>query len=397
MRTTSWLLVTLLAFPTFAKTQAKSSDSDVRYQRGLLRKISCIYSGHGRSATGPSIGSIDFDVDNDNTVCDPLSNNSAQNPSNGLLAKLIVRSDKMTAQTSSVMDYYNNGTRLNKNIYFADVNVPTRPFTQGFTTQSGDTLMDASGNKLIENFALEYDTILKLSDSDKEGDYEIASLADDGVRLFVKENGTWNELINNDGNHATRMGCPYRTLHLTKSSEVPVKILYYQGPRYHIANVLMWKLHKKARTWKEPSRHSLCGFQGNDLFYNSANQTPTKITKALYHSGWSVLTSANYKMPAEKKNPCVEEALQIIDLQAKDIAVPTATITWTTNIPASSQLKISNFFTGEEITTPLNSDMVTSHEVKIDGLVRGLYYVIQAISVDAKGNQVTSPSITITP
>jgi len=397
MKTTAWLLVTVMSLPAFAKTQATNQNTDIRYKRGLLNKISCVYSGYGRTATGPSLGTVNFDVDEDNTVCDPLSNSNSETPENGLLAKLIVSSDKMPAKISSVMDFYNNGTRLSKNIYFADVNVPTRSFTQGFTTQSGETLVDANGNKLIENFALEYDSVLKLSDTDKEGNYEIASLADDGARLFVKENGVWSELINNDGVHTTRLGCPYRTINLTKSSEVPVKLLYFQGPRYHIANVLMWKRHKKARSWKEPSRHSLCGVQGNNVFYKGDSQKPTAILNALQKSGWSVLASANFKMPEQKKNPCIEEALKITDFQAKNVNAPTATVTWSTNLPSSSQLKISNFFTGEEITTPLNSDMVTNHEVQIDGLVRGLYYVVQAISVDAKGNKVLSEAITITP
>jgi hypothetical protein len=208
MKTTAWLLVTALALPALAKTSAKQVELDLRYQQGLLKKISCVYSGYGRTATGPSLGSIDFPVDTDNTVCDPLTNSSAEAPESGLLAKLIVTSDKMPKKISSVMDFYNNGTRLNKNIYFADVNVPTRPFTQGFTTQSGETLVDANGDKLIENFALEYDSVLKLSSTDKEGNYEIASLADDGARLFVKENGVWSELINNDGVHSTRLGYP---------------------------------------------------------------------------------------------------------------------------------------------------------------------------------------------
>ncbi|MGE5087206.1 MAG: hypothetical protein ACM3MG_12950 [Bacillota bacterium] len=397
MKTTAWLLVTMITLPTLAKTPVKNQFIDIRYQTGLLEKISCIYSGYGRTATGPSLGTVDFNVDTDNTVCDPLTNSATDKPENGLLAKLIVPSAAMAPKVSSVMDFYKNGTRLEKNIYFADVNVPTRAFTQGFTTQSGETLIDANGNKLIENFALEYDSILKLSDADKEGDYEIASLADDGARLFVKENDTWSELINNDGIHSTRFGCPYRTIHLTKDSRIPVKLLYFQGPRYYIANVLLWKRHKKAETWSEPSRHSLCGIQGNHLFYKNDTQKPTAILNGLLHSGWSVLVPGNFKMPEQKKNPCVQETLKISDIQIKNVNAPTATITWTTNLPSSSQLTISNFFTGEQITTDLDSVLVTNHEVKLTGLVRGIYYMIQVISVDAKGNKVISEKISLTP
>lgn len=389
------LLAFAVAFIFSLSVEAKSSQNDIRYQRGLLKKISCVFRGI-RTETGPSIGSVDF-TDPENTVCDPLSNNNSTSPEKGLLGKLILRTPEMGKKISGVMDYYNKGQKLDQNLYFADVNVPTRPFTEGFSTQSGDVLVDAQGNKLIENFAIEYSTILKLSDKDKEGDYEIASLSDDGSRIFIKEGDKWNELINNDGDHSTRMGCPYRTINLKKDSQVPVKILYYQGPRYHIANVLIWQWHKKAKTWKQPSHHSLCGVASNNFFFNSNNGKKMPAMNYLENTGWRVIASDNYKMPDQKPNPCTEVELQLTDFKVASAQAPNATVTWKTNLPASSQLRILNIYTGEEILTQVDNNLVTEHTVEISGLVHGIYYQVQAISKDEKGREIRSGLLDLLP
>ncbi len=37
---------------------------------------------------------------------------------------------------------------MEQDLYFADVNVPTQLFTKGFTTQSGDVLVDGPGKQI---------------------------------------------------------------------------------------------------------------------------------------------------------------------------------------------------------------------------------------------------------
>lgn len=371
---------------------------DIKYTKGTLKKISCKFSGN-RSQTGPSLGQVDF-KDDASTVCNPLSDSSATTtPESGLLAKLFIKSDAMDPKNQSVMEYYNKGTALDKKIYFADVNVPTQRFTKGFQTESGAKLTDNSGNILIENFALEYNTVLQLGAKDSEGDYELASLADDGARVFVKENGAWNELINNDGQHATRMGCPWRTINLKKDSQIPVKILYYQGPRFYLANVLIWKKHSKAQSWTQPSDHDLCGFTGNDYFYNSANGKKSVGMAYLELIGWRTIAAENFKMPAQISNPCPPPVpdLTISKFAISSMANGNATLTWETNLPANSQLHIVNYFAGEEMYTDVDATMVTSHTAKVSGLTPGMYYQVQAISVDEKGRQVLSAFIDLAP
>jgi hypothetical protein len=377
-----------------AKSDQQSLE-ELRKTMGLLKKISCTYRGNNYGVNPDEI--FDFEQDPDQTVCDPLTSTPSESRTSGLAAKLYVRSPEMKT-VSGVMDYYTKGLRMDQDLYFASINVPTRMFDKGFTTEGGATLIDGNGKKLIENFAVEYNSILRLSDSDKEGEYELGIISDDGARVFFKDNNQWKELINNDGNHPSRFGCTFRTLTMKKETEVPIKVLYYQGPRYHISNVLMWKYHKDQKAFEKSYKDNwVCGRSGNELFYAPKTEKPTVVTKWLLSNGWNVISNANYKMPEQKTNPCAVDPLAITDLIATSVVAPKATIVWRTNYPATSQLRISNFFTGEVLFTEKNVDLVSNHEVEVDGLIRGLYYVISAISVDEKGNEVISSEITITP
>ncbi|MEK2688345.1 PA14 domain-containing protein [Bdellovibrio sp. GT3] len=378
-----------------AKTE-KQKLEELRKTLGLLKRITYSYRGNNYGVDPNAV--FEFPENPDQTVCDPLTGTPSESRSNGLAAKLIVRSPEMSTVTG-VMDYYNQGIRLEQELYFPSINVPTRQFTKGFTTESGSVLVDGDGNTLIENFALEYNSILKLSDSDKSGEYELGVISDDGARIFFKEADQWKELINNDGNHPSRFGCAYRTINMQPGTEVPIKVLYYQGARNHIANVLMWKHHKDVKAYKKSILDNwVCGQKGNELFYSSRTGKPTYVTNWLTASGWKTIANANFKMPEKKVNPCSQEPLAISDLIVPYATAPKATITWKTNIPASSQVKITNFFTGEVIYTAVSSDLVTNHVVELDGLVAGIYYVINAVSVDQSGAAVTSsPDILITP
>lgn len=389
---TRLLLSAILLAPAISMAMSKNIKSiDQSHTPGLMGKISCKYSGRNNSSA--SVGSYDFNsVDSKNVVCDPLSGSTATSSDQGLLGRIILRTSDMGSTVNSVISYLNQGNWLDQKVYFSSVNVPTRDFTKGFTTQNGDVLTDENGNKLIKDFAIEYTSVLQLSSSDKEGEYEIALLSDDGARMFILENNTWNEVINNDGDHATRMGCPYRTIHMDKNSQIPMKIAYYQGPGTSLANVMIWRRVAKAHTWKNPDNHSLCGYQGDSYFFNKNGGIAVGMLW-LQLEGWNVVAPANFKMPAQTANPCVTLSISNFAVASSDSS--SAVLNWTTNLPASSQLTITNFFTGEQITTPYDSNLVTSHTVTVSGLVSGSVYKVQAISNDGKGHTVTSDAITL--
>jgi hypothetical protein len=72
-----------------------------------------------------------------------------------------------------------------------------------------------------------------------------------------------------------------------------------------------------------------------------------------------------------------------------------ATIGWTTNNPADSQVQYGPT-TAYGVMTTLNSTPTTSHSVSLGGLTAGTVYHYQVMSRDAAGNLVTSPDATFT-
>jgi hypothetical protein len=206
-----------------------------------------------------------------------------------------------TNEFRSTIDFFTYGIRSNLKLYLNQVNVPTRSFSSGFVTTENQFLLDPQGNLLIENFALRLESELALAEGDAEGQYQLALLADDGARLHVFDlQSGGEEIINIDGVHPTKLGCPSRSVQMTRGHSVPIQISYFQGPRYHISLVLMW------RVTPPNAGEALCNASGNDLFFNS-NVTPS-AQKAAYEQllsrGWKVVRPQNFLMPGEEKNPC---------------------------------------------------------------------------------------------
>ncbi|MNT43222.1 hypothetical protein D3C72_1796810 [compost metagenome] len=181
---------------------------------------------------------------------------------------------------------------------------------------------------------------------------------------------------------------------MKRNKELPIKLLYYQGPKYYVSNVLMWKYYSKPQVWKDPSKHSLCGYQGNDLFFSSTGKK-TNAMKTLERSGYGIVPKSYFKMPPQTPNPCTAEELALSAFTVQSYNGTSAILNWSTNLPASSQLRISNAFTGEEIFTTLDSNMVTEHSVQVNGLTPGVTYQVQGISVDTYGREVRSSFVTI--
>lgn len=397
------VLIPLLFAPAVdARNVASKKQEAKKEAKHSLKHLRCTYKGINRQlASVEYLSDVEFS-NPDQVVCDPLSGNASPRPENGLLGTLRVRSAEMGTKVNSVMDYYNKGTVVPGELYFADVNVPTRAFTEGFTNASGSILVDAAGSKLIEHFSIEYTTVLKLTASDLEGKYDLALISDDGARLFIKENGKWNELINNDGTHPTKMACANRMIDMKRDTALEVKVLYYQGPRYHIANSLIWrhesKIKKSARGFERfntAMSKLYCGKQGNFFFAKGKNKT--ELSPVMVNQGFSVVPAANFFMPDYMTNPCVKPDLAIADFKVESAQAPNARITWKTNVPAKSQLRVVNIYTGEEILLQMSDSFVTDHIADLSNLVRGIYYQVQAISVDERGQVVRTQFIDLLP
>ncbi|MGZ3785880.1 MAG: hypothetical protein ACXWR0_15310 [Bdellovibrio sp.] len=349
---------------------------------------------------------------------DPIGScNSSATAQNGLVANLIYKSSNMSHKNSGVMDYYNNGTKSNQTLIFTDVNVPTRQATSGYPYQVDKLLLDDKGAKLSTNFAIELSSLLKLGDRE-EGYYELASLADSGAKVFIKETNVWEELINNDGDHATRFGCARREIYLKKSSEIPLKILYYHGSTKNLANVLIWRRVKHYSRWSDFRFYSPCGVITNGYFFNPIKKTRIGMNY-LEKVGWSIMLANNFKIPSLKSDCPVPPApapisetpappsVPVSTPSTPDLAIANfvlvslqgtaATFSWSTNLPASTQLKILNITTGDETLTPIAGSLITDHVASTNSLRQGASYLVQAISVDALGRQTLSSFIELNP
>jgi hypothetical protein len=87
--------------------------------------------------------------------------------------------------------------------------------------------------------------------------------------------------------------------------------------------------------------------------------------------------------------------LSLIGISSSGISSTAATITWTTNVAATSQVNYGTTATYGESST-LNSSLVTSHSVTLTGLTASTLYHFQVKSTDASNNQASSTDFTFT-
>lgn len=251
---------------------------------------------------GDTIGDVLPISDPAHTVCDPFSDD--YNPTyrdHGILGHLYTLQPGQP-QYSSTMDYYNNGSRFDANIFFNLLHIPTRPWDRGFTTRAGQTLTNSNGEPVYEWFGVHFQTLVKLGPNNAVGNYQFALLSDDGTLLNMADDlSNFRSIVNNDGNHPTKLACSTTPVYLGPYTEIPTEIFYHQGPRYHIALTILW------RPWPANPNDPLCGQQGNSLYFDSTQNPPVpkQAWNDLQARGWRVLEPTNYLLPAGvAENPC---------------------------------------------------------------------------------------------
>ena len=324
-------------------------------------------------------------------VCDPFDGPPAQDFTQGLKAKLWYLKPG-DPRNESVAGIINNGVASTQDLFFSQINVPTRLFTAGFPTQTGALIKTDSGADLLEYFALRFEGGLRLADDDEEGTYELALLSDDGANLYLGQpEGGMTKMVSNDGLHPTRFGCG-STVDMTRTSQYDFKLEYYQGPRYHISVIPMWRKVNGSRI-PEP----LCGATGNSTFFDfNNNSTPQKAYNDLLARGWRPIRAENYRIPkVADYNPCVNGQTPVISNFHLD-AVEGMIATWTTDIPATSQLRYVDKTTGVEMMTVSDNVLRTTHRVTMFDVVFGHTYEVQAVSISDTLGKGFGPLNTVT-
>jgi hypothetical protein len=203
------------------------------------------------------------------------------------------------------------GTLANANIFFTQLNVPSRSFSSGFLATDGSLLTDNEGNPLLEWFGLQFETEIRLGQADSPGFYQFALLSDDGSMLELKT-GTDSSgntvLIDDNGAHTTKLVCEGGYVQLDSTTHVPVRIKYFQGPRFRIALILLWrKVGDHLTTFDSAGLNGPeCGLSGENQFFDISTtpSTPTSHYTGLLGRGWKVLAPDNFVLPGEATNPC---------------------------------------------------------------------------------------------
>jgi hypothetical protein len=273
----------------------------------------------------PSIGPSGFPAPSPTSsvpvVCDPLGPSSGTaTSSNGLLAHLYYTPAGGNTY-ADVESYINNDPVAPADLFFNQLNVPTRSFSEGFSTTTGTVLVDPeTGNTLYEWFALHFESQIQLGATDHPGRYQFAVLSDDGALLWLDQGATPNTpFINNDGETPSRLRCATSGINFsaattsTPGTLIPMKLDYFQGPRYNIALMLLWREIPSCGANGVDTGADLydeaCNQAGNDTFFIWENDpaTPTDLWLGMLSRGWKVLSPDNYVLPTAQgvtTNPC---------------------------------------------------------------------------------------------
>lgn len=254
----------------------------------------------GHQATSP-----DYPFQIKQVVCDPFgSDKGAELCRRGLKAQLFYASaaDRARGNQQLRIDYDNvddlitQGLQSDAIIYFSNIDVRTRDFTEGFSATDNSYLKDEEGSKLIEWFALRFETMIKLAPNDEPGEYQFIIVSDDGSIVSIKDtpSSNYRTFINNDGITATRVGCATNneSIFLDANSRIPTMIKYYQGPRTKIGLSIFWR--------KAPSNNEGSQYCGKTSANGVSFGTPEHY-QMLADEGWKPLQPDNFILDETKK------------------------------------------------------------------------------------------------
>jgi hypothetical protein len=315
-------------------------------------------------------------------VCNPIGGVPDPRSNAGIKADLIYIEGTPAQAPQKIQDVLSNGTPADRTLFLSDLNIPTRRFELGFTNQLGETLKTNGGQTVVEWFALKMSTVLHLRPDQEEGLYEFSVLSDDGAILKIRnDGGTYDTVINNDGNHPTRLGCSPMVFEMKRDSQKLAQILYHQGPRYHISMVLMMR---KIADLASNKPDVACGITGNSTWFDYLhNSTPQPAYTSLISRGWQPLDRDNYSLPASATfNPCKEGEVPVITVaRVLEQSTTTITLSWHTDIPTTSQVTYKEPGALDWQLTTSDNVLRTDHTVTVTGLTPNTPYQLRPVAI----------------
>jgi hypothetical protein len=233
-------------------------------------------------------------------VCDPFDTGGTTTTSNsGLKAQMFYfnDSDLSSRPHAQYSDFATFGHTESTQFYFNNLNVPTRSFSSGFQLTDGSLLSTPAGTPLFEYFAFDFKSSIRLPAGTGVKQKQFALISDDGSNLLVQDpvSGVWSKSVANDDNHESLMGCGGAPVTLSSDYSTPIEVQYFQGPRYQIALILLW------RDWNGSASDTYCGASGNTEFFDTSGQPTSAYNEIL--TRWQVVPADVFQLPAGN-NPC---------------------------------------------------------------------------------------------
>src|SRR5256885_4435682 len=130
-----------------------------------------------------------------------------------------------------------------------------------------------------------------------------------------------------------------------------------------------------SRNWTELFVRKVRGILRDGLLLSAV-----ALGTAAFLSGCSGLVSS-----ANSTGNPPPTTLDVTNVQAGSVTTSSSQVIWTTNVPANSSVDYGTT-TAYGNSTPVDSTMVTSHQMTLSGLAAGTTYYYQVNSSDSKGN-----------
>lgn len=174
------------------------------------------------------------------TVCDPLTSPTQcdMQSSSGLKGKIYYLTPEQhnsffnnDLNNAKLDDYKTYGIKVPVNLALSSVNVTPRSWDVGFAIDSNNFVVKENGEKLFEWFHIDVSGSITLP----EGDYQFATLSDDGMRVTIDD----QVIINDDGVHSASYKCANQMISFSKNQKRKIRVEYFQGPRFRISMQLL--------------------------------------------------------------------------------------------------------------------------------------------------------------
>ncbi len=273
------------------------------------------------------VGKVDAkSVDSINTLsakpeliyCDPFSDTLAQK-GRGLKGKIRYwnfTEKERQGQLETYMGLYPGTTEAEGTLFLNQLNVPTRRFDTGFPAASGTVLQNAANEDLIEWFGINLESKLTIAGNAANRSqtvtkkYQLAMISDDGSLVSIQENGTWRPLAKYAGG-PPHFVCTTETVTLKSGGDnaLPIRVNYYQGPRYHIALMMLWREVPDGQSLSDEwcsadgSPKLLSSYDGDsDWYVIQPDGKPSAAFQRILDLGWKVIPTENFLTD----NPCAE-------------------------------------------------------------------------------------------